>query len=1536
MKKKFNFVIYILGMFLLFQVYIFTGFAQRIDSLNLKTLKLTKKQIETYAKDKSIELQIKRKEAEDYAKRNKLPIRKVFKEGKVIELQRMEKGQPIYYQTLNIDAAGTISTDDVWGDPYYLTGNSVTMGIWDGGGVRLTHQELINRVTQIDNPSSVSDHTTHVAGTMISFGNIYNSHGMSPAAYLEAYDWNEDISEITNSNFSINTSNHSYGPICGWLWDGLVWRWFGDPSISETEDYKFGFYDNVSKDIDNITYSIRPFHLIVAAAGNDRTDDGPGLNGFHYLGWTTNSSTTTRDPDGGTDGYDCILPGIQTAKNTLTVGAILDYQYILTDFSSWGPTDDGRIKPDVAANGDELYSTVAFVPGSWPPVVSDDSYDYMSGTSMASPSVSGSIGLLLEYIHNEFPFRPILASELKALIINTADEAGNWQGPDYAFGWGVMNTKKAADVIQLETVDGEKTHICSYVLQQNETKDFVIDYDGTEDLIVTICWSDPPGTPPAPQLNPTTKMLVNDLDLRVISQSKDGFVYSPWVLNPASPTTPATTGDNTRDNVEKVEVATTTAGQYIARITHKGTLQGLEQQFSIIVNGGRMQPPQPPPNTVNITIYQHTDFGEDFDFIKAWDEQGSWLGAYPSPSVIPDYPKNTEIKLRATDRIHPNGSEKFNHWSMNGSDYNRHIYHIRNSGTTNKTISSHLRYTKDAHLKQYLISANAEAQEEVLFKDPWLKDIDMGQYGMNNQAGNALYKPYTAPLPITRNSDFKGVFLDETTVKYGVGSPIELTILFHGESFQWFFDKWTSNDAYFSDPNNHNDDYYLTQLVFTNGNPTVYANYKGKLAANTENMLKANGGRKVWNFGGWDPENNPSHENIPGHFMVYEDNGDIYYTEYRYIDVVTPTYYWTDEILLSDGSGNSKFPSMAIAFMDEFVGIVWQQYDPSSGHYRIILRQKDYDYTGWENPVEVTSSSTSSQSKPVIGVLNWYMGGPTYHDWFIVWDNGDVLKFSQIDTWGNVVHTIDVPETDNSLCHNPTITPTYYFGTIAWENSSEIWALDFEFSPYGSYFIDNPLNVSEGFYLMDCHSPSLTNSVYGDNAMLTWYGRRKNFDSPESESIPTPYIDPEKQYRILARKKDDSGEWGGLKVISYDDGHHNLNPSIGAANNDDFSLLWKVDNSDLVARLDYIEGQGWNYNSQIVTYDDDNINDPSASCGSGDLTAVWSKYREAPFRIVHQTLDPPTESGFKENTSTDYKLFREAKINLSLLNAHLNGNISLIFSEFQNFDNNEKILFSPDSTEKMNFMGSSLFQPDSSLQRIKFNIWIWGYDLKFNPNIENFEKDIFRVHLKRMVRNNSNSDGQILKLIKSFKLSDIIIHPNGSFLIEDQVVLDLSKYHNDILMIDTEFLSNFITNQSLSFIETFLAKDQISKFDIFSENLNKIKESDNQTVPSKFNLYPAYPNPFNPTTNIKYDLSGDSQVTLEIFDITGRRIRTLIKDFKSAGSYNAMWDGLDDLGNSVSSGLYVYRLQINIIPTKANNPDVKNKFVQIRKMLLIK
>ena len=353
-------------------------------------------------------------------------------------------------------------------------------------------------------------------------------------------------------------SNHSYGYLLGW--DGSTW--YGNSAISSTEDYRFGYYNSESQYIDYIA-NLAPYYTICFAAGNDR-GDGP--------------SGQTAEIDGGVDGFDCIGP-TGTPKNILTIGAVggLSSGYtgvgsvVMSSFSGWGPTDDGRIKPDLVANGIGLYSPVG---------TNNSSYASYNGTSMATPSVSGSIGLLLQHQRNLFGNVVMRSSTMKALLIHTADEAGN-PGPDYKFGWGLPNFRRAADL--MTTSASTSYNIQEFQLVQGDSIEIPVLKDASQTLKVTIAWNDPYGPVPSASLNPSTTILVNDLDLRV-----EGDVnINPWVLNPASPNSNATTGDNTRDNVEQVVVSNSQEKFYTIKIKHKGTLQGGSQIVSVIISGNK-------------------------------------------------------------------------------------------------------------------------------------------------------------------------------------------------------------------------------------------------------------------------------------------------------------------------------------------------------------------------------------------------------------------------------------------------------------------------------------------------------------------------------------------------------------------------------------------------------------------------------------------------------------------------------------------------------------------------------------------------------------------------------------------------------------------------------------------------------------------------------------------------------------------------------------------------------------------------------------
>jgi hypothetical protein len=518
-----------------------------------------------------------------------LLLRSKLPDGRVVQLQKADYHQFIYYITNNLNAARTVATDQIWPDGelgLYLTGSNQTLGVWDEGGVLSTHRELSPRVDHGDDADFIGDHATHVAGTMASYGIISAARGMAYESSLWSYDWNNDHAEVAEAAADgLTLSNHSYSIITGWQLDfpNAGWNWWGDVNVSSVEDYRFGFYDSAAHDWDLIA-SLDANYLIVASAGNDRMDTGPAPGGEHWI-WTGSqwiSSHETRDNDGE---HDCLPGGAQVAKNVLVIGAVEDIpeghttstDVVMTPFSSWGPADDGRIKPDLVANGWQLYSTLA---------ANDSAYGYADGTSMAAANVTGSMALLQQhYIETHDNMIPSAAA-LRAIAIHCADEAGSSSGPDYSCGWGLLNMAAAATLIKQ---DSEHQRVLrEMTLLNGGSSKTDIESTGAEDLKITISWTDPPGSVLTPQLDPKTPVLVNDLDLRLIRAS-DGMLFYPWRLDGDNPDTPAQTGDNAVDNVEQVLVSDPTVAKYFVEVGHKASLLGGAQDYTLIITGASFQ-----------------------------------------------------------------------------------------------------------------------------------------------------------------------------------------------------------------------------------------------------------------------------------------------------------------------------------------------------------------------------------------------------------------------------------------------------------------------------------------------------------------------------------------------------------------------------------------------------------------------------------------------------------------------------------------------------------------------------------------------------------------------------------------------------------------------------------------------------------------------------------------------------------------------------------------------------------------------------------
>jgi hypothetical protein len=556
---------------------IFTVSFGILVSLQLYAQKVTNvEKLNQLSEQYAQEWELKQARVADLADRINIPIRMELENGRIIQLVDVVDGMPQYITTTNLGAAQTTRASELWEGG--STGINIfgegydKLGEWDGGKVRTTHVEFndqgTSRVTQMDNTAPVSNHATHVAGTLVAAGLDGNARGMAYGGMLKAWDWNSDLSEMASAAANgLEISNHSYSYTTGWNYNGS-WTWNGNPSISPVEDYKFGFYGNLARNVDIVAYNA-PNYLITVSAANDR-GDGPsdaGQNG-------------NPEKDGGDDGFDCLPNGYSSAKNVLTIGAVEEVavytgpeSVMMSNFSSWGPADDGRIKPDVVAKGVDVYSAFSN---------SNTAYGFLSGTSMSSPNTAGTMALLQNYYQSLNDGTPMRASTLKALVIHTAEEAGPNPGPDYMFGWGLVNAEKAVAVI---ADDQGQNVIDVVVLEQGETFTREINVpEGLEELRITVCWTDPAGFPVPPQLDPLDPMIINDLDLYIEDEGSN--MYYPYKLNPLDPAAPATNNSkNYVDNVEMVLVSEPIGGTYTIHLGHEGSLSGGEQVFSIVITG---------------------------------------------------------------------------------------------------------------------------------------------------------------------------------------------------------------------------------------------------------------------------------------------------------------------------------------------------------------------------------------------------------------------------------------------------------------------------------------------------------------------------------------------------------------------------------------------------------------------------------------------------------------------------------------------------------------------------------------------------------------------------------------------------------------------------------------------------------------------------------------------------------------------------------------------------------------------------------------
>ena len=436
-------------------------------------------------------------------------------------------------------------------------------------------------------------HGTHVAGIIAgngwnsnrkgNIGSPYQWRGMAPEVSLiqqrKPIDVDATCSFSYESVYRVDASNHSY----------------------VTEDK--GIYGVTAETIDSQIRGGRGFQWRKP----------------HIWGVGNQGQIPQRGPETGY--YSIYTPG----KNALAVGAVNTNDSSLAEFSSLGPTFDGRIKPDVVAGGsivDEgIIGGIVSTASCQGPGCKPEGYEARAGTSQATPAVTGTVALMLQQFvethGTNLEVNPPLPSTIKAILIQTTrdlvhDEVDSrdpnnpdtgapvlyYKGPDFATGYGLVDAQAAVDLI----ADPRRTLIRESKLFSSTQPQEVYELNvpgSIPELKITLVWDDVEASSNIGDQR--ASRLVNNLDL--VLKAPSGQWYYPWRLDPlpvancdgAGPgcgdldpikpmdIRPAYRGPDGRNNVEQVQIDQPQMGKWQAFVYGSG-IEVDGQSYSLVAN----------------------------------------------------------------------------------------------------------------------------------------------------------------------------------------------------------------------------------------------------------------------------------------------------------------------------------------------------------------------------------------------------------------------------------------------------------------------------------------------------------------------------------------------------------------------------------------------------------------------------------------------------------------------------------------------------------------------------------------------------------------------------------------------------------------------------------------------------------------------------------------------------------------------------------------------------------------------------------------
>ncbi len=398
----------------------------------------------------------------------------------------------------------------------HYDGAGVVIGLADDGEIG-PHIDFTGRFTDHVGTGPGGTHGDMTSGIAIGAGNLDPViRGMATGAHLQVYDINgyPHIIDAVNNYTTLGTviTSTSYSQGCN---EYTTDTEFGDQTIHDNPQLEFVF-----------------------SAGNN----GGGDCGY-----------------GAGAGWGNITGGYKQGKNVIACANLSPLE-VLDNTSSKGPASDGRIKPDISSNGLDQMSTDQ-----------NNTYQVGGGTSAACPGIAGICAQLYqaykEMSGGNNPESPLI----KACLLNSAEDIGN-PGPDYTYGWGRVNARRALATLQ------EGRYLLDSISQGDTNTHTIVVPANIRQLRVMLYWLDPAGSPVS------TQYLVNDLDMQVTDPT--AFTpYDPWVLDPTpnavNLSDTAVRGIDHLNNMEQVTIDAPGSGNFTITITGNAVPQGPQRYYIV-------------------------------------------------------------------------------------------------------------------------------------------------------------------------------------------------------------------------------------------------------------------------------------------------------------------------------------------------------------------------------------------------------------------------------------------------------------------------------------------------------------------------------------------------------------------------------------------------------------------------------------------------------------------------------------------------------------------------------------------------------------------------------------------------------------------------------------------------------------------------------------------------------------------------------------------------------------------------------------------